>query len=111
LHLWVVLTDPCSLYANLIVSISTIRAGRFHDPACVFEPGDHRRITARSWANFRMSRAVPSATLVKGEAAWFYRADAPVSDAVLEKLCKGLLDSDHTPLRLKRYFEGKASAF
>jgi hypothetical protein len=95
----------------LIVSISTIRDGRFHDPTCIFEPGEHRRITAQSWANFRMSRAVLSRVLIKGEGAWLYRADVPVSDAILEKLCIGLLESDHTPLRLKRYFEGKASAF
>lgn len=111
LHLWVVLTDPCSLEANLIVSISTIREGRFHDPACVLEPGDHRRITAPSWANFRMGRAIHCRVLVKGEAAWLYRADAPVTDAVIEKLCAGLMESDHTPLRLKRYFEGTAPAF
>jgi hypothetical protein len=111
LHLWVILTDPCDLEANIIVSLSTLHRDRFHDPSCIVEAGEHRRVTARSWANYRLARAVPTRNLVKGEAAWYYRMDAPVSDTLYEKLCKGLLESEHTTIRLRRYFEGKASAF
>lgn len=111
LHLWVILTDPCPLEANLIVSISTLRDDRFHDPSCILEAGEHRRITAKSWANYRLGRAIHSRVLIKGEAAWYYRMDAPVSDAVYDKLCAGLLQSEHTAQRLRRYFEGKVAAF
>jgi hypothetical protein len=55
--------------------------------------------------------AIHSRNLVKGEAAWYYRMDAPVSDVVYERLCAGLVDSEHTSIRLRRYFEGKAQAF
>jgi hypothetical protein len=111
LHLWVVLTDPCALEANIIVSLCTLHQDRYHDPSCVLEAGEHRRIKVRSWANYRLARAVHSNNLVKGEAAWLYRIDAPVSDAVYERLCAGLLASEHTAIRLRRYFEGKAAAF
>ena len=50
LHLWVVLTDPCVNEANLIVSFSSVQPGRFHDPGCIVEAGEHRRIKVQSWA-------------------------------------------------------------
>jgi hypothetical protein len=110
-HLWVILTDPCPVEANLIVSISTLHLGRFHDPACVIEAGAHRKITVQSWAVYKLCRAVQSASLTKGEAAWLYRADEPVSNGLYEQLCKGVLESEHIAPRLRRYFEGKGPPF
>ncbi len=71
-HLWVILTDSCQHEANLLVNVSTLRDGRFHDPACILEPGEHKRITVRSWIEYRRAKAVYSSALIKGEAAWLY---------------------------------------
>lgn len=111
LHLWILLSDPCALEAHLLVNVSSLRDDRFHDPACVIEPGEHKRITSRSWIEYRRARIELSSTLIKGEAAWFYRMSEPVSDSLFERICNGLLESELTPLRMKRYFEGKGSAF
>lgn len=110
-HLWVVLTDPCPAEANLIISISSVKAGHFYDPACVIDAGAHRRITVQSWAVYKLCRAVHSVSLIKGEAAWLYRADDPVSDKLFEQLCKGVHETEHIAPRLRRYFEGKGSPF
>lgn len=110
-HLWVVLTDPCQHEANLLVSISTLHSNRFHDPACVIEAGEHKRITAQSWAVYRLCRAMLSASLVKGEASWMYRVAEPVSDAIFGRLCAGVMESEHISPRMRRYFSGKGGAF
>jgi hypothetical protein len=111
LHLWIVLTDPCELNANLIVSVSTLHEHRFHDPACVIAAGEHRRIRWTSWIEYRRAKALHSNALVRGEAAWYYREDQPVTDALFERVCRGLLESKYTPIRLRRYFQGKGPAF
>ena len=110
-HLWIILTDPCQDEANLIVNVTTFRDGRFHDPTCVMEVGEHKRVTVRSWIEYRRARAIHSAALVKGEAAWLYHPAEPATDALFERICKGLLDSDFTPIRIKHYFNGDGSAF
>lgn len=110
-HLWIILTDPCPDDANLLVNVSTLRDGRFHDPACIMEPGEHKRVTVRSWIEYRRARAMHSAALVKGEAAWHYRRAEPVTDALFDRICKGLMVSDFTPNRMKKYFRGEGPAF
>lgn len=111
LHLFVILTDPCPRGANLLVSVSSVREGRFHDPACIVEAGEHRRIKVRSWVEYRLTRAVLCAALIKGEAAWLYRPDEPITDELHRRMCGGLMASDHCPPRLRRYFEGKGLPF
>lgn len=112
LHLWVILTDPCAAHdANLVVDICTLRDGRFHDPACLIQQGEHRRIKHTSWVGYHRCKAVHSSTLKKGAAAWLYHPDEPVSDVLFDRICAGILDSDHTAVRMRRYFEGKGLAF
>jgi hypothetical protein len=89
-HLWIILTDPCPRDAHLLVSASTLRENRFHDPSCIIEPGEHKRIKARSWIEYRRCRAELSTALVNGEASWLYHPAEPVSDELLERICDGL---------------------
>lgn len=110
-HLWIILTDPCQDEAHLLVNASTVRDNRFYDPTCILEAGEHRRITARSWIEYRRAKAVRSSALIKGEAAWLYHPAEPVSDEVFDRVCKGLLESEFTPIRMKKYFNGNGSAF
>jgi hypothetical protein len=84
---------------------------RFHDPACVIEAGEHRRIRWTSWIEYRCAKALHSNALVRGEAPWYYREDQPVTDALFERVCRGLLESKYTPIRIRRYFQGKGPAF
>jgi hypothetical protein len=111
LHLWILLTDICPAGAHLLVSTSTLKEGRFHDPCCIIEPGEHRRIKLRSWIEYRRCKVILSTSLINGEAAWLYHADDLVTDGLFERICAGLMDSEHTAIRNKRYFEGKGPAF
>ena len=112
LHLWIILTDPCAAHeANLVVNVCTLHDGRFHDPACLIERDEHRRVKHTSWVDYHRSKAVHSTALQKGVSAWLYHPDEPVSDALFNRICAGLLESDHTSVRMRRYFEGKGPAF
>lgn len=110
-HLWIILTDPCPMNAHLLVNVTTVHEGHFHDPACVLKAGDHRRIKHPSWMEYRRCRVELTSALEKGHAAWYYHADEPVSDDVLKRICDGLLNSEHTPGRIRNYFLGKGPAY
>ncbi len=110
-HLWIILTETCALGANLLVCVTSLRENQFFDPACIIEPNEHRRIPRRSWIEYRRCRAERSDTLIQGEAAWLYQTVEPISDALFERVCTGLLKSNYVPIRLKLYFEGKGPAF
>jgi hypothetical protein len=111
LHLWIVLTDPCPMEANLIVSVSSIKEGIYHDPSCVIEAGEHRRIKIPSYVEYRRARTIHSAALVAGERAWLYHADEPITDDLFKRICDGLEQTEHIAPRLRRYFLGNGSAF
>jgi hypothetical protein len=110
-HLWIILTDQCPLNAHLIVSVCTIRIGEYHDPSCVIEAGEHPRIKEKSYVLYRLARAERHNTLINGEAAWLYQKDETVSDALFERVCAGVAASEHIPIRMLRYFNGRGSAF
>lgn len=38
LHLHIILTDACANCQHLLVSISTVRVGQYHDPTCIVKP-------------------------------------------------------------------------
>jgi hypothetical protein len=111
LHLWVILTDTCQDGANLLVSISSVKDGQFHDDSCIIQPGEHRRIIKPSWVEYRRCRVELSAALVRGEAAWLYHREVPVTDELFERMCAGLLTSDFAAPRYIKYFNGIGRAF
>ena len=60
-HLFVALTDPVyvadhSSPSVLLVNVSSIYPGRDVDAACVLQPGDHNRITRRSYVVYERAR-------------------------------------------------------
>jgi hypothetical protein len=69
-HLFILLTDPVPT-ANggkevLLVGVSSVRNGQFHDPACLLYSGDHPFIDHKSYVNYRMARIEEAGKLVNG---------------------------------------------
>jgi hypothetical protein len=111
LHLWIVLTDPCPDGANLLVNVSSVKPGQFHDATCTITAGLHPRIKLTSWVEYRRARAIHTEALVKGANAWLYRISTPISDELHTRICQGFMESEHSVPRLRRYLAGEGPAF
>ena len=104
-HLFVILTDACSQHQHLLVSFSTIRQECFHDPSCIVTEGEHPFIKRPSFLAYNHARTELHSHLVKCVSGWTFRPHAPVTDDLFEKICRGLIESDHTPNRIKKYYQ------
>lgn len=104
-HLFILLNDPHGQEQHvLIVSISTIRAGKYHDTACRLFAGDHPFIKVDSYVVYARARLETSAVLAKGVQQQILVQHDPMPGDVFARICQGVLDSRHTPQYLKDFF-------
>lgn len=103
-HLYVVATNPCDEDKALLVSLSSVKEGRFHDPSCVIEVGEHPFVTKRSFVEYRVSRILRCDHVVKCVAGWVFTPKAEVSDALFGKIEAGIEASDFTPKLITTYY-------
>ncbi len=87
-----------------MVSISTVRAGQYHDPACRLFPGDHPFITRESYVVYAMARIESADKISRGVTQNILVPKAPMDGSVFARICQGVLDSKHTPRHMKEFF-------
>ncbi len=104
-HLFVILTDRCQDGMHLLVSLSTIKPGRFHDNACIVEPGEHRFVKRPSFIEYRRPRRDTASHLVTCVNGWTFTPHDDVTDAVFKRICHGIHESKFIPQGMKRYYE------
>ncbi|WP_432284133.1 hypothetical protein SLT36_20295 [Aminobacter sp. BA135] len=104
-HLYVIMTNPCDQGKSLLVSISSIKDGRFHDPACIIEVGEHPFVTKRSFVEYRLSRIIRCDHIAKCVAGWVFTPKAGVSDELFAKIEAGIEASDFTPKLVTTYHQ------
>lgn len=89
--------DPSNL---LIVSVTTFREGKPHDPSCFMNPGDHSFIRRKSYIPFQFAKVRTNADLdnllSNGR---IILEDDQISDAVLQRIHLGAAVSEFIPLR------------
>ena len=107
-HLFFVITDVCADGMHLLVPISSIKDGIKYDASCVLKAGCHEFITVDSFVNYRMAQTTTADLITKCVKGWVYKKKAPAKQAVLMKVCRGLIASPFTPLRLVKYFDANA---
>lgn len=104
MHLHCVLTGACGEEMHLVVCIESIVEGAFHDPTCELADGEHEFVTKPSYVNFRRTQCFKVARLTKMVDGWLYKPKPPLSEALLERICEGVLASKMTPRGMKDYF-------
>jgi len=109
-HLFAVLTDRCPDNRHLLVSFSTIREDRFHDPTCIVEPGEHPFLAAKSFIEYRSSLIVHTGHLTKMVDLNYYAVKDDISDELHKKICAGLLQSAFSPRLIKNYLAAQQRA-
>ena len=99
-HLFVLLTDACALRMHLLVSLSRVKEGVHFDPACVFEPGEHRFVKERSFAAYRLARIDLAEKLIKHVEAWDFTPKDDMQPQLVERMCAGIEASDFVAARV-----------
>jgi hypothetical protein len=106
LHLYVVITPRCLRDHHLIVSVSSIKQGRYYDPTCELEVGRHSFVTRPSFVHYGSARTVDAPHLTACVDGGSFRLREPILDDWLQRICDGLAVSVHVAPRILRYFNG-----
>lgn len=99
-HLKIIASDPVKDPDTiLIVSVTTFREGKFHDPSCFLYPGDHPFIKRQSYVAFQYAKTRSNADLDRMLGSGdIILEDDQISEAVLERIYLGAATSEFIPL-------------
>lgn len=107
-HLFILLTDPADdesgVKVVLMVSLSSIKPGVPHDPACLLYPGDHPFVKRDSFVVYQKARIEEADKVLRGVKDGKLVPQDPMDSAVFARICKGLEDSRLTPPKLLRFY-------
>ncbi|MGB8743042.1 MAG: hypothetical protein WCD52_23200 [Xanthobacteraceae bacterium] len=103
-HLFIVVTNPCAGICHLLISASTVKPHRAHDPTCLLAPGDHPFIEQQSYIFYARAQQLPQAGIVKCVQGGRYVPKDSCNTAVLKRICGGISASALTPRWAKEYF-------
>lgn len=102
-HLFAIATDVCANGSHLLLNVSTIYDGVFHDPTCEIEIGEHPFVVRRSYVAYQYAQIQSSARLAQMVAGWVYKIHKPASQELTDKMLAGVTDSPFTPRYVKKY--------
>lgn len=102
-HLFFIVTDECKDKQHLIVPISSVKPGIFYDPTCVIEPGAHPFITVQSYVLYRKADTILTSLLTKCVDGWLYLKKEDASPELVGRAFEGVLVSEFSPERIRRY--------
>lgn len=103
-HLFAIITDKCAQEQHLLVNVSTIRKGVWHDPTTIVKAGEHLFCKDDSSVEYRFAIIERADKLTRMVAKKFYHPHSDISDGLLQAFLDGVEDSDHTPQYVLDYF-------
>lgn len=104
-HLFVLLNDPATQEQKVvIVNLSSLKKGQAFDPACPLYPGDHPFVTRDSYVVYAFARIVAASQLVEGVRQGRLVPMEAMEARLVDRICQGLLESRHTPLKVKAFY-------
>lgn len=93
-HLFVLLTHGLGEDERiLMVSVSTFDSALPCDTSCVIEAGEHPFVRHRSWIRYDRPKYLPAAKILRAVESGVFIPRDPVSDALYERICDGLMRS------------------
>lgn len=101
-HLFVILSDPFGKPPKcLLVSISSIKQGAYHDPTCLLYEGDHPFIKHPSFVKYQLCRVEEVAKLEAGVRNGYFIQREPMVGEIVARILTGCINSRHTALEVK----------
>jgi mRNA-degrading endonuclease toxin of MazEF toxin-antitoxin module len=102
LHLWIILTPPSE---GEVVTVSVTTRRRRSETLVELHPGDHPFIVHDSVIAYSYARIRTVEEIEAAVASGAARLREPVSPEVLERVCKGLVESDFTPNGIRHFYK------
>ncbi|MEQ8305027.1 MAG: hypothetical protein RIA09_00575 [Hoeflea sp.] len=102
-HLFAVMNPECENNLCLTIMITSIKDGKYFDPACVLDVGDHPFVKHQSYLLYRMAETTRAAHIsnMVGKKYYIPKDDFPAD--VFGRISAGIRNSEDTPLRIIRY--------
>lgn len=103
-HLFLIATDICGDGDHLLVGLSSIKSGIYHDPACIIAAGSHPFLGVASYAEYKFARRDFTTHLSRlvDRGAFLQREDA--SPDLLNQVCVGIELSKHISRSMRAYY-------
>lgn len=108
LHLFILLNNPVTAEQwVLLVSLSSIKAGRPYDATCVIDPNetDHEFIKKPSFIDYSKTRLEPATKLMKGVTSGVLIPKGTIEREIFERILQGVSASPRTPLKYKQFYQ------
>lgn len=105
-HLFVILTSPSSDKKVLTVSISS--AHDRCDKTCMLNAGVHKFIRHDSFVLYALVQMYDADVLCNNHKEGICEYMGLIDHEIFERICDGLLDSEHTPPWARNYFIANA---
>jgi hypothetical protein len=104
LHLFAILTNKCQNGFHLLVSVTSIKEGKSHDPACVYTSGEHPFITHDSYALYRLAEQKRSEAISSGVEKGYFIPKDDMPTQCLNRICDGIAKSEFVSPWVIEYF-------
>ena len=107
-HLFILLTDPVQVLAAekevLLVGISSVKEGLFHDATCLLYSGDHPFINRKSYVNYGRARIEVAKKLLNGVKQGLFTPKEALAGEIFARVCHGLTESRHTAPKILDFY-------
>ncbi|GAV20832.1 hypothetical protein MMIC_P1807 [Mariprofundus micogutta] len=87
-----------------MVSISTIRDGKYYDNSCVLKAGEHDFIKRDSFVLYSRARIEPAEKIMKGVECNEFIYKGIMNANSFQSICDGLMKSHHASPKVKKFF-------
>lgn len=108
-HLFILLTDPVTTATGskevLLVGVSSVKQGQYHDPSCLLYPGDHPFLNRESFINYRGARIEDAQKIANGVKQGAFIAKDILSGEIFARVCYGLEQSRHTAPKILAFYQ------
>lgn len=105
-HLFVILNTPVTRERlTLLVSLSSIKEGCYHDPACILQPNEtsHPFIKKPSFIEYSRARIEYATTIENAVDSGQFVPMGTIERDLLERIITGLINSPRTPAKCKTF--------
>lgn len=104
-HLWVVLTSPGEHPDDRVVAVSLTTKQTWSDPTVEISPGEHPFVDRPTAVRYSDADFYPSQLFIRAVLSGEATRRPSVSDELLERMRRGLLESPNAPDPVKEFCE------
>lgn len=104
-HLWIILTSPEEHPDDEVVAVSLTTKHSWSDPTVEIGPGDHPFVDRPTAVRYSNADFYPPQRFIRAVLSGEATRRPAVSDELLARIRRGLLDSPSTPERVKEFCE------